>query len=54
LAQALLLRGSSDFADQRLPNAHPALQGAPRRGRKIAMPTQHLGQDADWAQPRRC
>jgi hypothetical protein len=38
---------------QRLPDAHPALQGAPRRGRKIAMPTQHLGHDADWAQPRR-
>jgi hypothetical protein len=38
---------------QCLPGAHTTLQGAPRRGGKIAMPTQHLGHDADWAQTRR-
>jgi hypothetical protein len=32
---------------QCLPGAHPALEGAPWRGRKIAMSPQHVGYDAD-------
>jgi len=35
----------------RLPDMHPALQGAAGRGGEIAMPTQHLAHDADRTQP---